>query len=206
MITESITSPGRLILASTSPRRKYLLENAGIAFTVMTRNVDETPRSGEAPHAYVARMAAAKAAAVAADHPDAWVVGADTIGEIGGAILGKPGSRQGAFDMLRTLSGTVHRVMTAFSLVCRERNTHIDEVVSTDVIFKQLSDQEIEWYIGTGEPFDKAGAYAIQGRGSFLVKRINGSYTNVVGLPVCELVEILIREQVIDMAARKPVF
>lgn len=187
----------RLILASASPRRKYLLEQAGLHFSVMPSTVDETGTAAEAPEAYVRRLAEAKADDIARGHPDAWVIGADTVVVIEGRILGKPAGSEEARCMLQQLSGQRHRVHTGFAIVCRDRSRRISTTVTTEVEFKTLSTPEIDWYLQTGEPFDKAGAYAIQGIGTFLVRRINGSYTNVVGLPVCEVIEALIAEGVL---------
>lgn len=188
-----------LILASTSPRRKYLLEQAGLRFRVVPSPFDESRVPPDAPSRYVRLLAEAKAGAVAAHNPDAWVIGADTIVAAGNRLLGKPASTEEAREMLVRLSGKTHQVYTGFCIQRRQDNiTHVD-AVCTDVTFKALSAPEIDWYIRSGEPFDKAGAYAIQGIGTFLVRRINGSYSNVVGLPVCEVVEILIREGVLAL-------
>ncbi|WP_373498292.1 nucleoside triphosphate pyrophosphatase [Desulfococcus sp.] len=194
------TSPQhRLILASQSPRRKYLLQKAGLVFQVIPSSVDEGAVPLSDPAAYVKTLARAKALDVAARHPDAWVIGADTIVLIDGAILGKPGSKHEAREMLRHLSGQTHQVYTGYALCRHAPARMITDAVKTDVLFKTLSETEIEWYIRTGEPFDKAGAYAIQGLGTFLVRSIHGSYTNVVGLPVCEVIEALMRESVITL-------
>jgi septum formation protein len=194
----------KIILASQSPRRRYLLERAGLRFTVIPSLFDESSVSASIPNDYVRELAVAKAADIARSYPDSWVIGADTVVVAEGRILGKPASTAQARDMLRRLSGRTHQVLTGYC-ICR----HLDQrmfadTVSTDVLFKTLTNEEIEWYIQTGEPFDKAGAYAIQGIGTFLVKRINGSYTNVVGLPVCEVIEFLIREQVIGFDQPHP--
>ena len=186
-------SPYRpLILASQSPRRRYLLEQAGLVFSVVPSAVDESGFALTSPGSYVRRLAAAKAADVAAANPDAWVIGADTIVRIDDTVLGKPADRREARAMLQRLSGRTHQVYTGYSIRCRSEDRAFAGAVVTDVTFKRLSPEEIEWYIHTAEPFDKAGAYAIQGLGTFLVRRINGSYTNVVGLPVCEVIEVLI--------------
>ena len=121
-----------------------------------------------------------------------WVIGADTIVCIGNQILGKPDSKNDARKMLMRLSGKLHQVYTGYCICCRQKDLLFTDAVKTDVRFKKLSDPEIEWYIHTGEPFDKAGGYGIQGVGAFLVKSIKGSYTNVVGLPVCEVVSFLL--------------
>jgi len=181
-----------LVLASQSPRRRYLLEQAGLRFEVVPSGIDESGFALTSPEKYVRRLATAKAADVSAAYPDAWVIGADTIVLIDGTVLGKPGGRADARAMLGRLSGRTHQVYTGYSICCRSRDWTFTDAVVTDVTFKTLSEAEIEWYIHTSEPFDKAGAYAIQGLGTFLVRRINGSYTNVVGLPVCEVIEVLI--------------
>lgn len=191
----------RLILASQSPRRKYLLQKAGLVFQVIPSSFDESGVPLTEPGAYVKTLARAKAEDVASRHPDAWVIGADTIVLIGSDILGKPGSKREAGEMLRHLSGQTHQVYTGYALCCRAMGRMITDAVKTDVRFKTLSEAEIEWYVQTGEPFDKAGAYAIQGMGTFLVRRINGSYTNVVGLPVCEVIEVLLKKGVVKMDA-----
>lgn len=190
MHTEAQDRP--LILASQSPRRRYLLEQAGLRFEVVPSGIDESGFALMSPAALVRRLAAAKADNVAAAHPDAWVIGADTIVLIDGTVLGKPDGRGDARAMLRRLSGRTHQVYTGYSICRRRRKWSFTDAVVTDVTFKTLSDDEIQWYTHTSEPFDKAGAYAIQGLGTFLVRRINGSYTNVVGLPVCEVIEALI--------------
>lgn len=186
-----------LILASKSPRRRYLLETAGLRFTVIPSTLDEGPAPLAQPEEHVQRLAQDKAGEVAAQHPGSWVIGADTMVLAGDVILGKPGSPAEARRMLNTLSGKMHRVLTGYCLCCKEAGRSISDTVETKVVFKTLSETEIDWYLSTDEPFDKAGAYAIQGLGSFLVKRIEGSYTNVVGLPVCEVIERLIREGVV---------
>ncbi|MGD2269610.1 MAG: Maf family protein [Desulfobacterales bacterium] len=186
-----------LILASKSPRRRYLLRQAGLSFTVVPSRFDERAVELSSPENYVKLLAEAKANQVADDYPESWVVGADTIVMINGTLLGKPGSRSEARHMLKRLSGETHQVFTGYCICCKSMKRSFSEVIKTDVTFKNLSNAEIEWYIRTEEPFDKAGAYAIQGLGTFLVKSINGSYTNVVGLPVCEVIEFLIKEGVI---------
>ncbi len=188
-----------LILASKSPRRRYLLEQAGLSFSVIPSDIDETTVPLSSPEVYVRVLSEAKAEYIAKKHPEKWVIGADTIVLKDGAVLGKPGSIDEARSMLNQLSGQPHQVFTGYSILCKSKNRIFSETVQTEVLFKNLSDEEIEWYIRTKEPFDKAGAYAIQGLGTFLVKRINGSYTNVVGLPVCEVIEFLIQEGVVGL-------
>ena len=182
------------ILASKSPRRQYLLKQAGLDFLVVPSRLDENKMAKNAPEEYVKKLAEAKAEDVAPKYPKSWVSGADTIVVIGDAILGKPRSKDDARNMLLRLSGQTHQVYTGFAVCCKAEKRLFSQVVKTDVLFKELSDEEIQWYIHTPEPFDKAGAYAIQGMGTFLVRSIHGSYTNVVGLPVCEVIEFLIKE------------
>ena len=197
------TAP-QLILASQSPRRRYLLEQAGLTFAVIPGTFDEDSVLLANPADYVKTLAEAKADAVARQYPDSWVIGADTIVTIGNAILGKPGDPREARQMLEQLSGQSHCVYTGYAIVCKNKPSRISDAIKTDVQFKDLTKDEIDWYIQTGEPFDKAGAYAIQGLGTFLVRRIHGSYTNVVGLPVCEVVETLIKMGVVRMNAENP--
>jgi nucleoside triphosphate pyrophosphatase len=191
--------PAQLILASNSPRRRYLLSKAGLAFDVVPSSFDESLVSLNHPADYVRALSQAKAMDVAGQYPHSWVIGTDTIVLIDGIVLGKPADRSAARSMLRRLSGQTHQVYTGYTICCRELVKSMSDVVTTDVSFKELSEDEIEWYIHTDEPFDKAGAYAIQGLGTFLVKRINGSYTNVVGLPVCEVIQYLIEEGVVQI-------
>lgn len=190
-------SDPQLILASKSPRRRYLLKQAGLTFTVIPGTFDESTVPLSSPSAYVGQLAAAKALDIARRYPTSWVIGADTIVAIDGRVLGKPASDAHAREMLRRLSGRTHQVYTGYCICRHAENRFYADTVKTEVRFKDLTDAEIAWYIRTREPFDKAGAYAIQGLGTFLVKSINGSYTNVVGLPVCEVIEILIREKVV---------
>jgi septum formation protein len=186
-----------LILASASPRRSWLLKQAGLDFQVIPSRFDESSIKELNPGTLVRTLAEAKAVEIATQHPACWVIGADTIVLIGNQVLGKPESTSEARNMLRQLSGRTHQVLTGFCICNQSRKKRIADIVTTDVHFKELADVEIEWYIRTREPFDKAGAYAIQGLGAFLVRAINGSYTNVVGLPVCEVIECLRQENVL---------
>ena len=189
----------RLILASSSPRRAELLRAAGIEFDVIPANADETTHPGETPQAYVRRVAEAKATAVLRRGNGQPVLAADTVVVVDGVILGKPVDRDDAKRMLRMLSGRAHEVITAVVLSRgptppspqggfdepRGSSPHADTRVDlTTVEFAPLAEDDIEWYVATGEPDDKAGAYAIQGYASRFVTRIAGSYSNVVGLPV----------------------
>ena len=183
----------RLILASRSPRRFDLSKQMGLDFEVISSTVEEVFVSAESPREHVIRLAEAKALDVGNQFPENWVIGADTIVYVDGIILGKPKSREEAVDMLKRLSGEEHRVLTGISVRHSNKGKGECEAVETAVRVKSLSPVEMDWYIGTGEPFDKAGGYGIQGIGSFMIESINGSYTNVVGLPLCELMQMLIR-------------
>lgn len=169
-----------LILASASPRRAELLRASGVDFTVRVADINEDQQPGESASAYVLRLAREKAAAVAQD--DELVLGADTTVVIGGEITGKPADAEDAARMLRALSGEWHEVLTGVHL--RRGHQSRSDVAITRVKFAPLSDAEIRWYIASSEPFDKAGAYAIQGYASLFIEQIEGSYSNVVGLPV----------------------
>ena len=174
-----------LILASTSPRRQELLKGLGIDFQVVAPQVEERYGEGEDPAVGAMRIACRKARQVAEQFPGRLVLGADTIVVLDGMILGKPEDSGEAREMLKRLSGRVHRVITGFCLIDGERT--VTRHVETLVKIKEVTDEELEEYLRTGEPLDKAGAYAIQGVGAHLVERIEGSYTNVVGLPLTEL-------------------
>jgi septum formation protein len=180
-----------LILASASPRRQELLESAGIHLKIKPSNTDEKFFPGETPEGHVVRLAREKAEAVAKHHPDCWVLAADTVVVADRQILGKPRDAKEAGKMLRLLSGREHRVTTGYCLVHLSKAKRKEAYVTSRVRFKVLSPKEIRWYISTREPFDKAGAYAIQGKGAFMIKKVYGSYTNVVGLPLCEVIEAL---------------
>jgi septum formation protein len=184
----------RLILASQSPRRAELLKAAGIEFDLMPPDVDETVHDGESPERYARRVADAKACGALARSHGRPVLAADTVVVVDGQILGKPADAEDARRMLRLLSGRRHEVLTAVSVslggpddVCPAASG----VERTTVEFAPLSDAEIGWYVGTGEPMDKAGAYAIQGLASRFVTRIDGSYSNVVGLPIALVYKLL---------------
>jgi septum formation protein len=185
-------SSAPLVLASASPRRSELLESAGISFRVAPADIDEAALPEEEPVDYVLRLAEEKAKASAAMTADGrFFLGADTIVLCEGEIMGKPKDAADAQRMLKKLSGVPHEVVTGFAIYDKERKGAVREAVRTKVFFKQLRDEEISSYIATGCPFDKAGAYAIQGGAAHMVQRIEGSYTNVVGLPLCEVVAAL---------------
>ncbi len=181
----------RLILASKSPRRSELLRQVGLEFEVVPSMVEENFVQGESPQEHVIRLAQAKARDVAGKYPERWVIAADTIVYINRSILGKPNNRQEALEMLRCLSGQEHWVLTGVAVCHLGKGKADKEAVQTAVKMKNLTPAEMEWYVRTGEPFDKAGGYAIQGIGCFMIESIRGSYTNVVGLPLCELIEML---------------
>ena len=170
-------------------------------FSIVPSPFDESAVAPCEPARYVQYLAEGKADEVATRHPGAWVIGADTIVLRGDRILNKPASPAEARQMLAHLSGSKHEVLTGLHLVCTQRAFTHTQVVGTEVTFKELTAVEIDWYIGSGEPFDKAGAYAIQGMGTFLVRGIRGSYTNVVGLPVCEVIEQLIAAGAVRLVA-----
>lgn len=185
--------PFHLILASASPRRKALLSDLGIHLKIVSNEIPEIPKPGESPVSFSRRMAREKSERVSAAHPQQWVLGADTVVVLENKLFGKPKNLREAKRFLQTLSGKTHQVITSFCLRNRVLDRERTQSVATRVSFKPLSTDEIDWYVRTGEPMDKAGAYAIQGKGAFCVKKIQGSYTNVVGLPVTEVLEALIQ-------------
>ena len=189
----------KIILASKSPRRRDLLEQLGLNIKIVPSKTDESCVSMQNPEKHVKKLSFLKANNTALFYPDDWIIGADTIVVVKGQILGKPRSKTDAIVMLNKLNNCEHSVFTGFSIVNQKKKIIITQSVETKVFFKCLSRGEIKWYVSTGEPFDKAGSYAIQGIGAFLVKRISGSYSNVVGLPVCEVFEILINLNIIQM-------
>jgi septum formation protein len=205
-----------IVLASSSPRRKELLERLGFTVKVIAPSIDEIRLEGETAENFAKRMARAKCLAVvermaqsmyadASDNParrpsslpgarnqeTRWVIGADTVVVLGDLILGKPRDTADAADMLLRLSGNTHRVITGFCVHDLRKNKEGVQAVATDVRFKRITPSEIEKYVAVGESMDKAGAYAVQGVGAYLVDSIVGSYTNVVGLPLCQTVEMM---------------
>jgi septum formation protein len=190
----------QFVLASGSPRRRELLEACGLRFETRSAEIDESPLAGETPEDCVLRLARAKAAWVRALRPDLPVLSADTVVALEGAILGKPGSLAEARDMLGRLSGRVHRVATGFCVLGgRGDDGYMGDVagmgrsglVVSRIAFRDLSQRDIDWYLSLGQSMDKAGAYAIQMEGGFLADWIDGSYTNIVGLPLRETLEAL---------------
>ena len=188
MLTD-VTVPPRLILASASPRRAELLRAAGFEFDVIPADIDESVHAGEAPAPYVERVARAKAIAVQRRHPDRIVVAADTTVVVDGEILGKPADTTDARRMLAMLAGRTHEVITGVAIAAGD---HLESARDTTLVeFAPLTASWIDWYVATAEPMDKAGAYAIQGLASRFVTRIAGSYSNVVGLPVALVHDML---------------
>ncbi|HET6933813.1 MAG TPA: Maf family protein [Candidatus Angelobacter sp.] len=179
-----------LILASASPRRQELLREAGISFEVSPAHIHEERQPGESPLHYALRLAREKAEAVAAKNPGRYVLGADTIVIVEDEVLEKPADPADAARMLRRLSGRGHQVITAVSLVTPKRHKDT-RTCTTQVFFRELEEEEIQQYIATKEPMDKAGAYAIQGGAARWVTRMEGEYSNVVGLPVSLVTEML---------------
>ena len=181
------------ILASVSPRRKELLKGMGIEFDVIPSGIDEKFLNGETPRDHVLRLSKEKSSAVSRNNPDAWVLGADTVVIIVGEVIGKPGTQNEARAMLARLSGREHQVITGFTIVNKSADVMITDAVESFVIFKEISEDEMNWYVKTKEPYDKAGGYAVQGMAAFFIREIRGSYTNVVGLPLTEVVTALKR-------------
>ena len=187
-----------IVLASGSPRRQRYLRDMGLVFSVVTSSVDEVPLSNESPDVFVARMAREKTILPVKKFPDSWVISGDTVVCMGTTILGKPASEKEAVSMLMSLSGKEHTVKTGLSVVCVAENVSVNRVVTTRVFFSDFSEKVARAYVATGECLDKAGSYGIQGKGAFLVQAIEGSYSNVVGLPLAELIDLLEKYGVID--------
>ena len=176
-----------LILASQSPRRRELLSMVGLEFEIITADIDETMDTSLSVEEAVARVCEKKAAAVGVSHPDDLIIAADTIVVVDGVVLGKPHSEEEARAMLRRLSGRSHTVMTAYCLWQNGQwDTHVEQ---THLRFRTLSDAEIDAYVATGSPMDKAGAYGIQDQAGIFVESLDGDYYNVMGLPLCALVQ-----------------
>ncbi len=179
------------ILASSSNRRIELLRSLDLNFKIIPSKIKENNNIIDSPEKIAEINSYNKAYSISQKYKDRLVAGFDTIVVIKNKILGKPKDRDDAYKMLKMLSGNKHLVITGFSIVNLEKEIKITKSVSTEVWFKNLDSDEINWYLSTEEPYDKAGAYAIQGKGAFMVKKINGSYTNVVGLPLTEFIETL---------------
>ena len=188
-MTGSVVTGHRVILASSSPRRRQLLDLIGITHEVFPADLDETYLAGEIPDAHAERLARAKAEAVASAHPDGLVIGADTIVVVDGIVLGKPRDTEDAVRMLGMLSDRSHTVMTAVAVTYAGRIESCVEQV--EVTFMPLGDEDIRRYVATDEPMDKAGAYGIQGYGATIVRRIDGDYFAVMGLSLVRLVALM---------------
>jgi septum formation protein len=173
-----------LVLASASPRRAEILRAVGWPFEVAAANVDESARSGEDVSEYVERLACEKAEAVAEGRASGLVLGADTVVAVGDQVLGKPADMEDARRMLRLLSGRWHEVLTGVALVRSETKEVLVAHERTRVRFAAMTEEEIDWYVSTNEPVDKAGAYAVQGRAALFIEEIEGDYRNIMGLPV----------------------
>jgi septum formation protein len=187
------TLSGKFILASASPRRIELLRLMGLEFDIIPSDVDESFIEGESPRNHVLRLSAEKARTVSMRHPEAWVMGADTIVVIDSKVLGKPHTTAEAKEMLGKLSGQTHTVFTGFTVTNRNENFLLSDAVDSSVRFRNIPEDEMAWYTASKEPYDKAGGYAVQGMGAFFIREIHGSYTNVMGLPLCEVVDVLKR-------------
>jgi septum formation protein len=198
--TTTLITTGEFILASASPRRNELLKNIGLEFTVEPGDVDETGGDGEPPRDLALRLSREKAQAISRRHPDAWVLGADTVVVIGEEVMGKPKTPAEARDMLGKLSGREHRVFTGFTIAGERAGVLVGDVVESAVLFRNISPGEMAWYVESDEPYDKAGGYAAQGKSALFIRAINGSYTNVMGLPLCEVVDALKSTGVIRFA------
>ena len=181
----------QIILASASPRRQQYLQEMGLQFSVHTAAIDEQALAGEDPAVFVMRMALEKAAVIKKSFPESWIISGDTVVCLGRRILGKPVNEEDAVDQLMALSGREHLVLTGFCVTHAGRRVEVVRSISTKVVFSPFTEDVARAYVATGECLDKAGAYAIQGRGACLVQSIEGSYSNVVGLPLCELLQVL---------------
>jgi septum formation protein len=194
----------RLVLASRSPRRRHLLTQMGLDLEILPADVDETLAPGPSPAAVVTALSEKKARAVMQQRKQAWVLGADTIVVKDKKILGKPKTQSEAVSMLQCLNGAAHSVFTGYAVGHHTRCKMVSCAIETRVVFKVLTNQEILWYTGTCEPYDKAGGYAVQGLGAFMVKEICGSWANVVGLPVCEVIQTLVSLGAIQFQGHVP--
>jgi len=192
-----------LILASSSPRRRYLFSMLHIPFKTVKPRIDESFIRGESPTVYVKRLSLKKAIYASIKYPSHWVIGADTIVVLDGLILGKPANREEAVRILRLLSGKTHAVFTGVTVMMKEKNFVLTEVKKTLVTFRQFSRKEAEFYVLTGEPLDKAGAYGAQGMGMAFIEKINGCFSNVIGMPLSLLINMLFKAGAIKISSQK---
>jgi septum formation protein len=187
-----INDENAIVLASESTRRVDILRTLGVSFSIMPPGIDERRKAYESPKDYVLRMSYQKAQKVGDLFPDKWIIGADTVVVHKGKVLGKPQTEEGAVAMLKRLRANWHKVFTGYCILNVSKQIVYQDVAETKVFIKDLTDEEITNYVSTSEPFDKAGSYAVQGKGGYMVKEIKGSYTNVVGLPICEITDALL--------------
>ena len=193
----------RFVLASSSPRRRELLKSIGLEFDVVPSHIPEQRTESETPEEYVARLSREKARAIAETHPDRWIIAADTTVVLGDQVLEKPADDTDAKRMLSAISGDTHVVFTGVTLRRIEPAYADTHVTATEVRMLPMTAHDIDWYIATGEPRDKAGAYAAQGLGGMFIDSIHGSFTNVVGLPLASLFQML-RKAGIDPLYNRP--
>ena len=198
-VNNSMANQEIIVLASASPRRSELMGLAGIVFDVLPADICEDVLPGEQPAEHVMRLSREKSQVVAGKTEGRFFIGADTVVVLDGRIMGKPADDNEAYEMLSELSGRTHEVITGFTVFDRDTDVCVSRSVATEVLFKTLTVQEINAYIATGCPRDKAGAYAIQGGAVHFVRSINGSYTNVIGLPMTELYEVLCAMQAVNL-------
>jgi septum formation protein len=191
-----------LILASASPRRQQFLSDLGLPVTCLPAALNETPLPSETPAAFALRMAEEKASLIAQQHPESWVIGADTVVTLDGQIIGKPTDAAHALAILRTLRGRTHQVISGLALICVWVNCVECLTETTEVTFADFPDDVLTAYVSTGEPLDKAGAYGIQAGGAFLVRSVRGSCSNVIGLPVDICLKLLLRHGIITSTAK----
>lgn len=198
MVQSIFENKKTIVLASASPRRQVFLQELGLRFSVIPTSIDESPNERESALDFAQRMARTKAESIGKQWPEAAIIGADTIISLAGEILGKPENPEDALRILLQLQGTSHQVITALCLCCPREELLETMAKTTTVTFGRFPREVLEAYIRCGEPLDKAGAYAIQGKGGFLVQRINGSCSNVIGLPMHDLVRLLLLHNIIS--------
>ena len=187
-----------IILASSSPRRQEFLSLLGLEYRTVPAIIDETPAIGESPECFARRMAVAKAEQIATISPESCVIGADTVVALDQTLFGKPSDRHEALTTLKKLQGQTHQVITGFAILLKHRAVAELGTITTLVTFDTFSDDILQAYVDSGESMDKAGAYGIQGKGTFLIRSITGSYSNVVGLPVNEILHRLLRHRLVQ--------
>ncbi len=187
-----------IILASSSPRRQEFLSELGLQYQTMPAVIDETPANGELPEHFARRMAKAKTELIAHTHPDACVIGADTVVTLDRVIFGKPRDQSDALTILKALQGRTHQVLTAFAVFLKQQQVEEVQCSTSHVTFDRFPDSILKAYIHSGDPMDKAGAYGIQGKGNFLIRSIDGSCSNVIGLPVNAVIQVLLKHRLIQ--------